>query len=227
MVNATGLAPVITPSRTEHVAATPRAEDSERLIETLERRNAPPKTLAIGSAVRFKIDGRARLMAAAVPETTGCSASGAARPRRKYFVGASLYMLTVIALNELHEFGRTGSHHAWQFVARDCGRQACQKFFLRGRQTGTPPPPKQRSDCRPLQAADGQIQRANKKRAAEIKPPLACSTHAGCQGESRCVGRLFSPFVLCQLKIDAVAGSRPRTSSVVGSYSAVESQPRN
>jgi hypothetical protein len=60
---------VITPFRTEHVAATPRAEDSERLIETLERRNALPKTLAIGSAVRFEIGGRARLVAAAVQET--------------------------------------------------------------------------------------------------------------------------------------------------------------
>lgn len=186
---------MIAPSRTEHVAATPRAEDSERLIETLERRNAPPKTLAIGSAVRFEIGGRARLMAAAVPETTGGSVSGAARPRSKYFVGASLYMLAVIALNELHEFGRTGSRHAWQFVARDCGRQACQKFFLRERQTGTPPPPKQRADCRSLQAADGQIQRADEKRAAEIRPPLACPTHAGCEGESNCVGRLIPSFL--------------------------------
>jgi len=107
-------------------------------------------------------------------------------------------MLAVIALNELHESRRTGSHHARQFVACDCGPQACQKFFLRGRQTGTPAAPQQRSDCRPLQAADGQIQRADEKGAAEIKSPLACPTHAGCQGTARCLGKLIPPPFLFQ-----------------------------
>ena len=40
------------------LAATLRAENSGRLIlETSERRNTPPKTLAIGRAVRFEIGG--------------------------------------------------------------------------------------------------------------------------------------------------------------------------
>ena len=42
MVSATGLAPVVTPPRTEHVTAAPRADDSERLNRNVgaEKRDA-------------------------------------------------------------------------------------------------------------------------------------------------------------------------------------------
>jgi hypothetical protein len=54
------------------LAATLRAENSGRLIlETSERRNTPPKTLAIGSAVRFEIGGSEGTCTLSLPADNG------------------------------------------------------------------------------------------------------------------------------------------------------------
>lgn len=95
---------------------TPRAEDSERLNRNAGVKIALPKTQAIGGAVR---DGNWKLS----------------------FVG--LYMWADIALNELHEFGRTGGHHARQSLARLRGHSTRPKFLFRGRQAGTAAPAQQ------------------------------------------------------------------------------------
>ena len=54
------------------LAATLRAENSGRLIlETSERRNTPPKTLAVGSAVRFEIGGYEGTCTLSLPADNG------------------------------------------------------------------------------------------------------------------------------------------------------------
>ena len=74
IISAAGIAPAVPRFQTGHVAATPRAEDSERIklrYVGAEKREA--ETLGISLAVRLKLADPKGLAPSAFPSTTGCS----------------------------------------------------------------------------------------------------------------------------------------------------------
>ena len=70
------------------------------LIETLEWRNAPPKTLAIGNTVRFEIGGLEGICTLNFPADNGAFCALNYESERKSFVRAKLYIGGGIALND-------------------------------------------------------------------------------------------------------------------------------